>query len=126
MRATAPAVPAGNGTKGARRSLGAAAAREWTAPSPRPSPALRAGEGERPLWGLRQLCSPMVLEQVGRLAGGELDYRSGAMASSPTISPLTLVATAAYLLVWPALQLWLSGDWLWPEGWIFGLWLVGV
>jgi protein-S-isoprenylcysteine O-methyltransferase Ste14 len=44
----------------------------------------------------------------------------------PTVSPLKLAATAIYLLVWPALQLWLSGDWLWVEGWIFGVWLVAL
>jgi protein-S-isoprenylcysteine O-methyltransferase Ste14 len=45
-------------------------------------------------------------------------------SSTPTVSPLKLVATGIYLLVWPALQLWLSGDWRWIQGWIFGGWLV--
>jgi protein-S-isoprenylcysteine O-methyltransferase Ste14 len=45
-------------------------------------------------------------------------------AGAPTVSPLKLVATGAYLLVFPSLQLWLSGDWWWVPGWIFGLWLV--
>jgi protein-S-isoprenylcysteine O-methyltransferase Ste14 len=47
-------------------------------------------------------------------------------SNTPTISPLKLVATGVYLLVWPALQLWLSGDWRWVQGWIFGLWLVAL
>jgi protein-S-isoprenylcysteine O-methyltransferase Ste14 len=42
------------------------------------------------------------------------------------ITPLRLAATGVYLLVWPALQLWLSGDWLWIEGWIFGAWFVAL
>jgi protein-S-isoprenylcysteine O-methyltransferase Ste14 len=45
-------------------------------------------------------------------------------AVTPTVSPLKLVATGAYLLVFPVLQLWLSGDWWWVPGWIFGLWLM--
>jgi protein-S-isoprenylcysteine O-methyltransferase Ste14 len=48
------------------------------------------------------------------------------MPSTPTISPLKLLATAVYLVAWPALQLWLSGDWRWLEGWIFGLWFVAL
>jgi protein-S-isoprenylcysteine O-methyltransferase Ste14 len=42
------------------------------------------------------------------------------------ITPLRLAATGVYLLVWPALQLWLSGDWFWIEGWIFGAWFVAL
>jgi protein-S-isoprenylcysteine O-methyltransferase Ste14 len=42
------------------------------------------------------------------------------------ITPLKLAATGVYLLVWPALQLWLRGDWFWIEGWIFGVWFVAL
>jgi protein-S-isoprenylcysteine O-methyltransferase Ste14 len=42
------------------------------------------------------------------------------------ITPLKLAATGIYLLVWPALQLWLSGNWFWLEGWMFGLWFVAL
>jgi protein-S-isoprenylcysteine O-methyltransferase Ste14 len=45
-------------------------------------------------------------------------------SSTPKISVLKLLATGAYLLIWPVLQLWLSGDWRWVQGWIFGGWLV--
>jgi protein-S-isoprenylcysteine O-methyltransferase Ste14 len=48
------------------------------------------------------------------------------MPSAPSVSSRKLVATAAYLLAWPALQLWLAGDWRWVEGWLFGLWLLAV
>jgi protein-S-isoprenylcysteine O-methyltransferase Ste14 len=48
------------------------------------------------------------------------------MPSSPAVSRFKLVATAAYLVAWPALQLWLSGDWRWIEGWLFGLWFVAL
>ena len=44
----------------------------------------------------------------------------------PTVSPLKLVVTAVYLLAWPALQLWVSGDWRWTEAWLFGLWFVAL
>jgi protein-S-isoprenylcysteine O-methyltransferase Ste14 len=48
------------------------------------------------------------------------------MSSTPAITPAKLVATAAYLVVWPILQLWLAGDWRWIEGWLFGLWFVAL
>jgi protein-S-isoprenylcysteine O-methyltransferase Ste14 len=48
------------------------------------------------------------------------------MPSAPAVSRFKLVATAAYLVAWPALQLWLSGDWRWIEGWLFGLWFVAL
>jgi uncharacterized membrane protein len=35
-----------------------------------------------------------------------------------------LVFAAIYILFWPALTLFISGDWLWLEGWIFGVWFV--
>jgi len=42
------------------------------------------------------------------------------------VSPGRLLFTTGYLLVWPALVLFLAGDWTWPEGWIFGGWFVAV
>jgi protein-S-isoprenylcysteine O-methyltransferase Ste14 len=48
------------------------------------------------------------------------------MPTAPTVSSLKLLATAAYLVAWPTLQLWLSGDWLWVQGWVFGLWFVAL
>ena len=42
------------------------------------------------------------------------------------MSPGRLLFTTGYLLVWPALVLFLAGDWTWPEGWIFGGWFVAV
>jgi protein-S-isoprenylcysteine O-methyltransferase Ste14 len=44
--------------------------------------------------------------------------------ATQAISPLKLVGTAIYLLVWPALIFALAGDWRWPEGWVFGAWFV--
>jgi protein-S-isoprenylcysteine O-methyltransferase Ste14 len=35
-----------------------------------------------------------------------------------------LIFTSLYLLVFPVLILFLSGDWLWLEGWIFSIWLL--
>ena len=35
-----------------------------------------------------------------------------------------MVLTIIYLLIFPLLVLFLSGDWLWPEGWIFGIWFM--
>jgi protein-S-isoprenylcysteine O-methyltransferase Ste14 len=35
-----------------------------------------------------------------------------------------IIFTIIYLLIFPALVLFLSGDWLWVEGWIFGIWFL--
>ena len=45
------------------------------------------------------------------------------MRPTPTITGLQLVATPAFFL---GLPLWLSGDWRWVEGWIFGVWWVSL
>lgn len=34
-----------------------------------------------------------------------------------------MVSSLLYILIFPLLLLWLAGDWLWPEGWIFSVWL---
>jgi protein-S-isoprenylcysteine O-methyltransferase Ste14 len=44
----------------------------------------------------------------------------------PAVSPLKLILTALYILVWPALILFLSGDWHWRQGWIFCGWFLIV
>ncbi len=36
------------------------------------------------------------------------------------------IFTVFYLLLWPALFLFISGDWFWIEGWIFGLWFLST
>src|SRR5580658_3666085 len=50
----------------------------------------------------------------------------GEMPMSPAgaISGLKIAATAAYLVAWPSLLLWLSGDAKWLEGWVFSAWFV--
>jgi protein-S-isoprenylcysteine O-methyltransferase Ste14 len=51
----------------------------------------------------------------------------GIRMPTPTqVSPLKLVLTALYLLVWPTLILFLAGDWRWLEGWIFSAWFIAV
>jgi protein-S-isoprenylcysteine O-methyltransferase Ste14 len=37
-----------------------------------------------------------------------------------------MVFTAIYILIFPALILFLSGDWLWIEGWIFNIWFIAL
>ena len=49
-------------------------------------------------------------------------YLQLAMRPTPIITGLMFVGAGAYLLGLPALLLWLSGDWRWIEGWIFGVW----
>jgi protein-S-isoprenylcysteine O-methyltransferase Ste14 len=44
--------------------------------------------------------------------------------SSTGVSGRKIAATAAYLLAWPSLLLWLSGDAHWLEGWAFSVWFV--
>jgi len=45
------------------------------------------------------------------------------MHPTPIIIGLQLVAA---LVFFPGLLLWLSGDWRWVEGWIFGVWWVSL
>jgi len=40
------------------------------------------------------------------------------------LSFIKIVFTLLYLLLFPALLLFLSGDWFWTEGWIFGVWFI--
>jgi protein-S-isoprenylcysteine O-methyltransferase Ste14 len=42
------------------------------------------------------------------------------MSTPKRVSPLMLILALLYLLLWPALILFLAGDWSWREGWIFG------
>lgn len=37
-----------------------------------------------------------------------------------------MILTAIYVLIFPALILFLSGDWLWIEGWIFNIWFIAL
>ena len=46
------------------------------------------------------------------------------MRSTPIITGLMFVAAGAYFLGLAVLLPWLSGDWRWVEGWIFGVWWV--
>ena len=46
------------------------------------------------------------------------------MRSTPIITGLMLVAAPVGVLGFAVLLLWLSGDWRWVEGWIFGVWWV--
>ena len=46
------------------------------------------------------------------------------MRPTPIILGLTVVAVPVAILGFAALILWLSGDWRWVEGWIFGVWWV--
>lgn len=37
-----------------------------------------------------------------------------------------MIFTVVYILIFPALLLFLSGDWLWVEGWIFSIWYIAL
>jgi protein-S-isoprenylcysteine O-methyltransferase Ste14 len=37
-----------------------------------------------------------------------------------------LIFTFLYILIFPSLLLFLSGDWLWIEGWIFSIWFIAL
>jgi len=41
-------------------------------------------------------------------------------------SPFKVILTGVYLLLWPALVLFLGGDWRWPQGWIFAVWFLAL
>jgi len=47
-------------------------------------------------------------------------------AEKNKLTPARLVLTAIYILIFPALILVLSGDWLWIEGWIFNIWFLAL
>jgi protein-S-isoprenylcysteine O-methyltransferase Ste14 len=47
-------------------------------------------------------------------------------STAAPLSSTKLILTALYLLLWPALLLVLAGNWHWTEGWLFGIWLIGV
>lgn len=40
------------------------------------------------------------------------------------ISVGKIIYAAIWILIWPALLLFLAGDWLWIEGWIFNIWFL--
>src|SRR4029450_5718957 len=58
--------------------------------------------------------------------------REGMDAPDPSPGPMSrpspprLILSTLALVVWPALILFLAGDWRWPEGWIFGGWFVAM
>jgi len=41
-------------------------------------------------------------------------------------SKITLFLTFIYVLIFPAVLLFISGNWLWLEGWIFSIWFLGL
>ena len=42
------------------------------------------------------------------------------------VTPATLTFTVAYVLAYPVVLLWLSGDWRWLEGWLFNIWFLAL
>jgi protein-S-isoprenylcysteine O-methyltransferase Ste14 len=64
------------------------------------------------------------------MIGGRAPSVRGARVSrerlASPVSPLKVIVTALYILAWPALVLFLAGDWRWPEGWIFCGWFLFV
>jgi protein-S-isoprenylcysteine O-methyltransferase Ste14 len=48
------------------------------------------------------------------------------MPTPTRASSLKLILTTLSLVLWPALILFLAGDWRWPEGWIFGGWFLAM
>ncbi|MFB2881875.1 hypothetical protein [Floridanema aerugineum] len=47
-------------------------------------------------------------------------------AENNKISAIQMMLGIIYLLMIPVLFLFLSGDWLWVEGWLFGIWLIVI
>jgi protein-S-isoprenylcysteine O-methyltransferase Ste14 len=41
-------------------------------------------------------------------------------------SKIKLFSTFIYVLIFPAVLLFISGNWLWLEGWIFSIWFLGL
>jgi protein-S-isoprenylcysteine O-methyltransferase Ste14 len=40
------------------------------------------------------------------------------------VTPLKMILTAVYMLIYPALTFGLAGDWSWIEGWVFNVWFL--
>jgi protein-S-isoprenylcysteine O-methyltransferase Ste14 len=40
------------------------------------------------------------------------------------INASKIIYAAIWILIWPVLLFFLSGDWLWIEGWVFDIWLL--
>ncbi len=64
------------------------------------------------------------LNANGSVAAPPSQVRGDDMRSAPTTTWPLLVATPVGVLGLTALLVWLSGDWRWVEGWIFGGWWV--
>ena len=64
------------------------------------------------------------LQPNGSFAFPPPQARSERMRCTPIITGLTWVAAPVGVLGFAALLLWLSGNWRWVEGWIFGAWWV--
>jgi hypothetical protein len=45
-------------------------------------------------------------------------------AENNTVSVGQILFAIAYILIFPALILFLSGDWYWLEGWMFAVWFI--
>jgi len=45
---------------------------------------------------------------------------------SPKTSKIKLFLTFVYVLIFPVVLLFISGNWLWLEGWIFSIWFLGL
>ena len=48
------------------------------------------------------------------------------IAENNKLLAIQMMLGIVYLLIVPVLVLFLSGDWLWVEGWIFGIWLIVI
>ncbi|MFA5032235.1 MAG: isoprenylcysteine carboxylmethyltransferase family protein [bacterium] len=46
------------------------------------------------------------------------------MASEKKSGLGKVILSLLYILIFPALLLWIAGDWLWVEGWIFNIWFI--
>src|SRR5208282_218395 len=80
-------------------------------------PVIRPKESCRPVKPTRQ-SAPTVEDKCVAVVG----FFQLLMRSKPIITELMWVAVPVGVLGFAALLLWLSGNWRWVEGWIFGLW----
>lgn len=48
------------------------------------------------------------------------------MTESKPVSTRRLAGGALWVAMWPALMFVLAGDLIWPEGWLFTMWLTGL
>jgi protein-S-isoprenylcysteine O-methyltransferase Ste14 len=78
-------------------------------------------------WTEYKIPAPQKARFVGgKFAQSLIFYRDIVMKAGKKITIGQLIFTILYILFWPTLFLFLSGNWMWVEGLIFGIWFIST